>query len=94
MSECHPKGPVRVLYSFPHKIGADRICMIAWHQVEGSPLPMHVCSARLGMPTVLERPDAHAWFAYEVVAAECERLRTLLPHYEHAYNAEILRHEE
>jgi hypothetical protein len=35
MSECYPKGPVRVLYSFPHKIGADRICMIAWHQVEG-----------------------------------------------------------
>ena len=30
-----PKGPVRVLYSFPHKIGADRICMIAWDQVEG-----------------------------------------------------------
>src|SRR4051812_11131244 len=27
--------PVRVLYSFPHKIGADRICNIAWHQVAG-----------------------------------------------------------
>ena len=167
MSECYPKGPVRVLYSFPHKIGADRICMIAWHQVEGvaaadtyvlvytgvvrrplddavrvqttlargrfrvryrvlghrrsfrlhdrvvaRALPklavdvdvVHVwplgalqtlrTAARLGIPTVLERPNAHTRFAYEVVAAECERLRTLRPHYEHAYNAEILRHEE
>jgi hypothetical protein len=24
---------VRVLYSFPHKIGADRICYTAWQQV-------------------------------------------------------------
>src|SRR5947207_13075824 len=30
-----PNGTIRVLYSFPHKIGADRICGIAWHQVEG-----------------------------------------------------------
>src|SRR5579863_9638566 len=27
--------PVRVLYSFPHKLGADRICYTAWHQVLG-----------------------------------------------------------
>src|SRR5262249_27898973 len=27
--------PLRVLYSFPHKIGADRICSTAWHQVAG-----------------------------------------------------------
>jgi glycosyltransferase involved in cell wall biosynthesis len=27
--------PVRVLYSFPHKIGAGRICETAWHQVAG-----------------------------------------------------------
>jgi glycosyltransferase involved in cell wall biosynthesis len=27
--------PLRVLYSFPHKIGAGRICDTAWHQVEG-----------------------------------------------------------
>jgi glycosyltransferase involved in cell wall biosynthesis len=26
---------VRVLYSFPHKIGADRICNTAWRQVDG-----------------------------------------------------------
>lgn len=28
--------PVRVLYSFPHKLGAGRICSTAWHQVEGA----------------------------------------------------------
>ena len=27
------KKRMRVLYSFPHKIGADRICYIAWQQV-------------------------------------------------------------
>ncbi|MFL6588461.1 MAG: hypothetical protein ACJ8GV_16460, partial [Luteimonas sp.] len=25
-----------MLYSFPHKIGADRICHTAWHQVVGA----------------------------------------------------------
>ncbi|WP_343225903.1 glycosyltransferase family 4 protein [Luteolibacter marinus] len=28
--------PVRVLYSFPHKIGGGRICTTAWQQVEGA----------------------------------------------------------
>ena len=27
--------PIRVLYSFPHKIGAGRICYTAWQQVAG-----------------------------------------------------------
>jgi glycosyltransferase involved in cell wall biosynthesis len=27
--------PVRVLYSFPHKLGAERICYTAWQQVNG-----------------------------------------------------------
>ncbi|HVW87686.1 MAG TPA: glycosyltransferase family 4 protein [Bryobacteraceae bacterium] len=27
--------PVRVLYSFPHKLGAGRICYTAWQQVRG-----------------------------------------------------------
>ena len=159
---------VRVLYSFPHKIGADRICTTAWYQVEGistagadvllhtgvvhrplSPavrvrttlgrgrlrvpyralgrlrtlrlhdrlvarrLPaiadridvVHVwplgaletlkAASRLRIPTVLERPNAHTRFAYEVVAAECERIGVALPtDHEHAFNAEILRHEE
>src|SRR5579859_1366111 len=28
-------NPIRVLYSFPHKLGADRICYTAWQQVNG-----------------------------------------------------------
>src|SRR5208337_3191780 len=31
----HDNKPIRVLYSFPHKIGADRICYTAWQQVNG-----------------------------------------------------------
>lgn len=159
---------VRVLYSFPLRLGADRICGIAWEQVNGlsaagadvlvcpasvakpvrsevrvSPtlergklrLPYRVVggmravawhdrivarrieklareidivhvwptgaletlktAARLGIPTVLERCNAHTRFAMEVVQKECERLGvTLPPNHEHAYNLEKLRKEE
>jgi glycosyltransferase involved in cell wall biosynthesis len=158
---------IRVLYSFPHKIGADRICYTAWQQVRGlaeagadvlvfpgavhRPLPDNIkirctlargklripyrllgtraftlhdhivsqriekvagqidiihawplgaletlkTAARMGIPTVLERPNANTRFAMEVVQRECERLGTPLPpNHEHAYNAAKLRHEE
>ena len=159
---------IRVLYSFPHKIGAGRICETAWQQVTGvaaagadvlaypgaiaKPLPaavrvrptlargrvrvpyrvlgqwraLHVhdrivarrlervadevdivhvwpsgalntikTAARLGIPTVLERPNAHTRYAYEVVQRESERLDVPLPaDYEHAFNAAVLQHEE
>jgi glycosyltransferase involved in cell wall biosynthesis len=159
---------IRVLYSFPHKIGASRICYTAWQQVSGliaagadvslfpgalgRPAPPDVkvwptlargkfrlpyrllgrlrtlelhdyfvarriekmvgqidiihtwplgalhtlkAAARLGIPTVLERPNAHTRFAYEVVKKECDRLGVALPaDHEHAYNPEILRIEE
>lgn len=159
---------VRVLYSFPLRLGADRICTTAWHQIDGiakagaevlvfpasicrpvvsgvkvSPtlekgklrLPFRLVGAirggamhdhivarrlekltgkvdiihawplgaletlkaakRLGIPTVLERCNAHTGFAMEVVQKECERLGiTLPPDHEHAYNAEKLRKEE
>jgi glycosyltransferase involved in cell wall biosynthesis len=52
-------------------------------------------AARLGIPTVLERPNAHTRFAYEIVQKECERLGVSLPPgHEHAYNPEVLRVEE
>jgi glycosyltransferase involved in cell wall biosynthesis len=52
-------------------------------------------AARLGIPTVLERPNANTRFAMEVVQKECERLGvTLPPDHEHAYNQEKLRTEE
>jgi glycosyltransferase involved in cell wall biosynthesis len=160
--------PIRVLQSFPHKIGAARICTTAWYQAAGAaeagadvlvmpgavhrPLPAGVrvrptlargklrvpykalgrmralqlhdrlvaralpsladqidivhtwpmgaretlrTARRLGIPSVLERPNAHTRFAYESVRDECERLGVALPaDHEHAYNADILRLEE
>lgn len=161
-------APVRVLYSFPHKLGADRICYTAWQQVNGladagaklvvcpgalsRPVPagvtvactlargrlrlpyrlvgsrrafalhdyivarrlrslagqidiVHVWSqgalrtieaaTELGIPTVLERPNAHTRFAYEVVRDEAKRLGVEMPaDHEHAFNDEILAVEE
>jgi glycosyltransferase involved in cell wall biosynthesis len=52
-------------------------------------------AAKLGVPTVLERPNAHTKFAYEVVQKECEGLGiTMPPGHEHAYNSNILAKEE
>lgn len=159
---------IRVLYSFPHKLGADRICYTAWQQVNGlaeaganllvfpgvlhKPLPVNVkvqptlawgklrisykllgrmracalhdhivsrrleklagqidivhtwalgasqtlkTAAKLGIPTVLERPNANTRFAYEVVQKECDRIGVPLPpNHEHAYQADILQKEE
>jgi glycosyltransferase involved in cell wall biosynthesis len=163
-----PTRPVRVLYSFPHKLGAARICTTAWHQVEGAalagaevlvytgsicrPLPPNVqvhttlawgklrlpsrllgtyrnsaihdwlvakalprlaaqidvihlwplgamrtmeVARKLGIPTLLERPNAHTRYAYEIVRQECQTLGVAMPPgHEHAYNAVILDHEE
>jgi glycosyltransferase involved in cell wall biosynthesis len=162
------KQKVRVVYSFPHKLGADRICYTAWQQVNGLAaagadvtlfagavkrdvpegvrvrstlargkvqIPYRVLgsmrafawhdyivsrriekmageidiihtwplgglrtletAARLGIPTVLERPNAHTRFAYEVVQKECEKLGVALPPgHEHAYKEDVLRIEE
>jgi glycosyltransferase involved in cell wall biosynthesis len=159
---------MRVLFSFPHKLGGDRICNIAWQQVDGlvkagaevlvfpgvlaRALPPGVrvrptiargklripyrvlgtkracalhdlivatrleklagqidivhtwpmgalrtlkTAARMGIPTVLERPNAHTRFAYEVVQAECDRLGVALaPNHEHAYKPDFLRREQ
>jgi glycosyltransferase involved in cell wall biosynthesis len=161
-------GTIRVVYSFPHKLGADRICYTAWQQVNGlaaagadllvfpgvlyRPVPegvevrptlargklripyklmgtIRACAlhdhivarriermaheidiihawplgaletlktaARLGIPTVLERPNAHTRFAYDVVQKECDRIGVPLPSdHEHAYKADVLRKEE
>ncbi len=160
---------VRVLFSFPLRLGADRICYTAWQQVNGLAstaavdllvfpaslgrpvvssvqvsqtlargkfrLPYRIVgtmravalhdrivahrlealvgkidivhtwplgsretlktAARLGIPSVLERPNANTRFAMEVVQKECERLGVMLPpDHEHAFNAEKLRKEE
>ena len=162
------RDELRILYSFPHRIGAGRICYTAWHQVAGLhdagahvrahpasvhlPLPEGVPvtptlargglrvpyrlvgqlrallwhdrivarrlrqlvgeidlvhawplgalatleeAKRLGIPTALERPNAHTRFAYEVVDAECKRLGVPLPpDHEHAFNETVLAREE
>jgi glycosyltransferase involved in cell wall biosynthesis len=159
---------LRVLYSFPHKLGAGRICYTAWQQVQGlsaagaevlaMPGVLHkrvaenvtvnptlargalripykllgtlracalhdyivakrvealgnqidiihawplgakatlATAARLRIPTVLERPNAHTRFAYEAVQQECTRLGiSLPPGSEHAYNPDVLNREE
>ena len=168
MNATQDSQPTRVLYSFPHKIGAARICTTAWYEaaeasaagasmlvyagavhkalpagirvrttlargpvrlpyravgrvralalhdlIVSRRLPkianeidlVHVwplaasrtlkVASSLGIPTVLERPNAHTRFAYTVVKAECERLGiTLPPTHEHAYSDEILQMEE
>ncbi len=160
--------PLRVLYSFPHKIGAGGICYAAWQHVMSlrdagaevtvfpgvlnKPFPsgirvrptlsrgklripykvfgrMGSCkihdwivarrlrkmagevdivhgfalgsletlrmAKKLGIPTVLERCNAHTRFAFEVVEKECEKLGIEMPAgHPHAFNAEDLRREE
>ncbi|MBB6142873.1 glycosyltransferase involved in cell wall biosynthesis [Silvibacterium bohemicum] len=162
------KKTIRVLYSFPNKLGAQRICYTAWQQVIGlaaagaevtvftggllRPVPdgvtVHTTLARgklripykligskramalhdsivsrrikamaseidivhtwpqgalrtieaaksFGIPTVLERCNAHTRFSYEVVRRECERLGVSLPNgHESAFNEDVLRVEE
>jgi glycosyltransferase involved in cell wall biosynthesis len=164
----HAAEPVTVLYSFPHRLGAARICHTAWQQVNGLlaaganvlvfpgslyrklppgavirptlargkfRIPYRVLgteracawhdwivsqrlkrlagevdivhtwplgslrtlktAAHLGIPTVLERPNAHTRFAYEVVRKECETLGIVLPPgHEHAYKPGVLAKEE
>jgi glycosyltransferase involved in cell wall biosynthesis len=168
-NNTHRAGdPVRVLYSFPHKLGADRICYTAWQQVNGlaaagaeilafpgalaRPVPEGVevrptlargklripykvlgtmraltlhdhivarrlsklagtidiihtwpdaaretlkAATKLGIPTVLERPNAHTRYAYESVQRESKRIGvTLPPNNEYAYKLDVLRKEE
>jgi glycosyltransferase involved in cell wall biosynthesis len=159
---------VRVLYSFPHRLGTGRICTTAWYQIVGTanagvdyvvksasvekelpgvePVDETLARGRLklpfrvigdqrmyalhdgivarwlrrhhrevdlvhvwpsgaletlkvaheySVPTVLERPNAHTRFAYEVVRAESERIGVELPpDHEHSFNAEALAKEE
>jgi len=158
---------MNVLYSFPHKIGAARICYTAWEQVRGSvaagaqvtvmpgavsrilPREVTVCptmargkfripykllgrmgacvmhdrivaqrlermagkvdivhcwplgsletlktAKRLGIPTVLERPNAHTRYCYETVAAECRRIGLSTPHHDYKSNNKVLAREE
>jgi glycosyltransferase involved in cell wall biosynthesis len=159
---------MRVLYSFPHRIGAGRICTTAWYQVDGAAkagaevvalvgsvakpfsedvrtietlargrarIPYRAVGSQrmfrlhdsitafwlrrhrkdvdvvhvwpsgaletikaardVGIPTLLERPNAHTRFAYDVVKAESAKLGVELPpNHEHAYKPDVLAKEE
>jgi hypothetical protein len=62
---------------------ADRFDII--HTWPSGALRTLKAAAELGIPTVLERPNAHTRFAIEVVKQECERLGlTMPPGHEHA----------
>ena len=55
------------------------------------------CSAakQLGIPSILERCNAHTEYAYRAVREECERLGLAMPKgHEHEYNENYLRREE
>ena len=160
--------PVRVLYSFPQKLGADRVCYTAWQQVRGlagagaqvtalpgvlhRPVPADVsvvqtlawgrarisyravgdrralswhdrivaarlrrmgdqvdvvhawpraarrtllAARQLGLPTFVERPNAHTRYLFTVVNEECDRLGIALePGSEGWWDADLLRREE
>jgi len=159
---------IRVLYSFPHKLGADRICYTAWQQVNGlaaagadilafpgvlhRPVPPSVRvrptlargkfripykllgtmralalhdeivarrlpkiageidiihawpdaaertlekARKLGIPSVIERPNAHTRYAYDSVQKESERLGIVLPpNNEYAFKPDVLARED
>lgn len=52
-------------------------------------------AARLGIPTVLERPNTHTRYAYQTVQQESKRLGVLLPpDNEYANKVDVLRREE
>lgn len=159
---------IRVLYSFPHRIGAGRICHTAYQQVDcsaraGAQMKVFATSVarpsgegvkvtstlavgkarvpvkwigrriacdwhdrtvarwldshwrevdvvhgwplgslrtlqvakRRGIPSVLERPNAHTRFAYEAVAEENRRVGITLPkNHDHEFNEALLLHEE
>lgn len=49
---------------------------------------------RLGIPFLLERPNAHTTYAYEATAAECKLVETGLPHgHDHDFNQKALDRE-
>jgi len=52
-------------------------------------------AAHLGIPTVLERPNAHTRYAYDAVEKECGKLGiSLPPDNEYAHKEDVLRREE
>jgi glycosyltransferase involved in cell wall biosynthesis len=103
------RGKLRLPYKLVGKLRAlalhDRIVARRLEKLAGQIDVVHVwpCAAletikaakRLGIPTMLERPNAHTRFAYEVVNQECRRLGITLPKgHEYEFNEKVLQLEE
>ena len=103
------RGKFRLPYRLLGRMGAcalhDRIVARRIRKMAGEIDLIHVwplgalqtikVAAELGIPTVMERPNAHTRFAYEIVQKECERIGVALPpDHEHAFNHVILSKEE
>jgi glycosyltransferase involved in cell wall biosynthesis len=74
------------------RMGTDVDVVHAWPRGALETLKV---ARRLGIPTVLERPNAHTRFAYETVRRECERIGVALPpDDDHAFKEDVLRLEE
>lgn len=72
---------------------ADRIDIV--HAWPLGALETLKTARRMGIPTVLERPNAHTQFAFEIVQKEADRIGVSLPrNHEHTYNAAVLEREE
>jgi glycosyltransferase involved in cell wall biosynthesis len=61
----HHNRRMRVLYSFPHKLGAQRICHIAWQQVNGL---VAAGADVLVFPGVLHKPPPKGAKAHQTLA--------------------------
>src|SRR5947207_8972510 len=62
------RNPIRVLYSFPHKLGAERICTTAWYQIEGlaaagAKVTVHAGSISRSLPKQVKVRTTLAWRA-------------------------------
>ena len=77
--------PVRVLYSFPHKLGADRICYTAWQQVNGlaaAGADLLVCPGVLHrrVPATVKVRPTLAWWKFRIPYKLVGKLRALALH--------------
>jgi glycosyltransferase involved in cell wall biosynthesis len=102
------RGSLRLPYRLLGKLRTlglhDRIVARRLESVAGSVDVIHLwpCAAlhtirkakQLGIPTVLERPNAHTRFAFDVVAAEHRRLGIATPHFDYQPNDALLAREE
>jgi hypothetical protein len=60
-----PRKPLRVLHSFPHRLGMERICTIAWHEIDSA---AEAGAEMLAMAGDSVRPFEHAVRLHKTLA--------------------------